>query len=247
MSMSRIKAFYNIRILFFLIFILFVQNYIYCQDINTGSDFVSKVKDSLNASYGLNPLLINGRPYQLYSRGELAGDQFFIDETFLKGELSIKGNSFKNVLLNYDINSQDVLVKYDMLKGSYNIIKISKEWLQSFKIDRASFINCQKNDFPKRIYQVIGNDSIQIYYYSYKSLDVINDVRGSHYEFILHKNMFVSKEGTLYEYTNNRSFVKIFEKTARPILKKYLRTNKIKVNNASDQVMELVINKCNNL
>ncbi len=218
-------------LLFILVTLLSVNN-LHCQ-INA---FPHDLKDSLRSTYGLDPILYNGKLYKYYTQRNIIGNQYLNNVLFIQGEVTIRGNKFKNLSLNFDIFNQELLLKYSDLKGSENTIMISKAWLEEFSIGKSKFKLCTMNNFPERIYQFIGNDSIQIYYYIKKVLNLNNTPGSSSYAYTTNKSTFIFINKSLNQYNSNRGFIKIFDKTIQPQIKKYLRSNKIKVTSASDDI-----------
>ncbi len=242
MNRFRISIHINGLLLFSLFTLLSVNN-LHCQ-INA---FPYDLKDSLKSIYGLDPILYNGKLYKYYSQKNIIGNQYLNNELFIQGEVTIRGNKFNNLSLNYDIFNQQLLLKYSDLNGSINTILISKAWLEEFSIGNSKFKLCTMNNFPERIYQVIGNDSIQVYYYIKKVLNLNNAPGSSNYAYVINKSFFLFINKSLHQYNSNRGFIKIFDKTIQPQIKKYLRSNKVKVTSASDNIMEQLVNYCNSI
>ncbi|NVO09416.1 MAG: hypothetical protein HXX16_05585 [Bacteroidales bacterium] len=242
--MNRFRISFHINgLLLFSIFTLLSTNNLHCQT-NT---FPFDLKDSLKSIYGLDPILYNGKLYKYYSQKNIIGNQYFKNELFVQGEVTIRGNKFNNLSLNLDIFNQELLLKYNAPNGFINTIMVSKAWLEEFSIGKSKFKLCAMNNFPERIYQVIGNDSIQIYYYIKKVLNLNNAPGSSNYAYVTNKSSFIFINKSLHQYNSNRGFIKIFDKIIQPQIKKYLRSNKVKVTYASDNIMEQLINYCNSI
>lgn len=122
---------------------------------------------------------------------------------------------------------------------------ISKAWLENFSIGNANFEFYSTTENPKRIYQVLGDSSIRLFYYSRKVLQIDNAAGSSNFYFTPIKELYVLMGNSLMKFHNNRSFTHLFTPEKQPIIKRYLRKNKIKVRKAPDNVMEELINFCN--
>jgi len=225
---------------------LFIDN-LYCQNQNINFENSERLKDSIGNIYGLDPILYNGKLYNYYPQKKIIGNQYLTDEKYLRGEIIIREKKFSNLSLNYDIFNQELILKYNNSFNFVNSLIVSKAWLQEFTIGSSRFKLLILNNFPERIYQVIGNDSIQIYYFIKKDLKLDNVSGQSSYEFILQKLLYIYENNRLIPYTNNKSFIHFFDIKNRLMIKKYLRKHKIKVKKASDQVMEQLINYCNDI
>ncbi len=236
------KLITNLSFLFLLIF-LGLSNLIKAQILL--NNYSSKISLQVNQEEEINPLLINGKPYLFYSQKNIEGDPLLNSTDFLLGQVVIKNNIFNNILLNLDLYNQDVLLKYFSNMGSVNIIRLSKAWLRDFQIGNQSFIISKKDEFPQRVYQVIGKDSLQIYYYLFKTLELVDDVRGPRYIYIQKRICYLLQAGHLHEYSSNRNFARLFDDTKRSLIKNFIKENRINVKVASDLIMEQLINFCN--
>lgn len=222
-------------------------NNLYSQQQFDASSLTLKEKDSLIKVYGLDPLLYNGLLYKSFYPSNVKGDQFFLNSDYIQGEATIRGAKYKNLDLNFDIYKQEVLLKYLNTTHSYNTIMLSKTWLEEFSIGNCRFIFYATNDIPKRIYQVLGKDSLQILYYWKKDLKLDNVTGNKSFRFIPRREQYLLINHSLNRYYRNNSFIHLFSKEKQGQIKKYLRKNKIKVFNAQDQIMEELINYCSKL
>lgn len=198
--------------------------------------------------YGLDPTLYNGLLYTSFNPTKVKGDQYLLNGEYQKGEATIRGVCYKNIDLNYDIYRQEVLLKYLNSSNFISIIMLSKAWLTDFKIGDFRFVLYGTHENPKQIYQVLGNDSIQLLYYWQKKVEYNNDYAGStNLWFSIKREQNILMNKTLYNFKNNNGFLHPFDKEKQVIIKKYLRQNKIKVNSASNQTMEELINYCSKI
>jgi hypothetical protein len=232
----------------FLILLVLTTNYLYSQNQSNYLDSQVNTKDSTSNVYGMDPSLYNGMLFNSFNPGKVKGDQYFLSSNYLKGEATIRGIKYKNLDLNYDIYKQQVLLRYFNSSNVFNIIMLSKAWLENFSIGNDRFVIYNTPENPNRIYQVLGNDSIQLLIYWEKVIAYENDYVGNTgLRFDIKKEFNVLINKSLKRYNNNRSFVHQFAKEQQPFISKYLRKNKIKVNNAPDQIMEELINYCSKI
>jgi len=236
---SSIQIKYSLLILFAL-----STNFLYSQNQSEISNSNVEITKSNDRIYGLDPLLYNGKVYTSFYPISVKGNQYFIGSDYVKGEATIRGVRYQNLDLNYDILKQELLLKYLNSNNVINIITISKAWLEGFSIGNARFILMNSSNSPERIYQELGNDSLHILYFFKKDLELENVSTKSNFKFVGTKEMYVLMDKTLMRFKNNRSFMKLFPKEKQINVKKYLRQNRIKVNKASDQAMEELINNC---
>jgi hypothetical protein len=121
---------------------------------------------------------------------------------------------------------------------------ISKAWLEGFSIGNINFGFYSTPEIPRRIYQVLGDYSIRLLCYNKKVLQLNNAVGSTSFYFLPVRELFVLMDNSIMKFHNNRSFIHLFSPEKQPIIKKYLRKNRIKVSKAPDNVMEELINFC---
>jgi hypothetical protein len=222
---------------FFLLLIFFLSGRLMSQDVAAGYDRV----------YGLDPVLYNGKKYSYFLPPGTGGNQFIFSPDFFTGDVTIKGELFKAVTLNYDIYNQQLLLKYVDETGAFDIIIISNAWLEGFHLGDMEFKYLSLADGP-RYYQVIGNGHFRILYYRRKDLKLDVSYGGSHHTFTPPvKSQYVLIEGRLQPFSNKRSLIAIFDPGLKPQIKNYFHINKIKLKKASDKTMTELINYIGNL
>lgn len=231
------------RFLFFIPLLVLANNYSFCQNQNVVSDFTLNAKDDYARVYGMDPLLYNGILYKSFYPQKVKGDQYLENSNYVKGEATIRGVKYTNLDLNFDIYKQEVLLKYRNSNNTFNVIMVSKAWLEDFTIGNKRFEFYSTPETANRIYQVLGSDSIKLLCYWKKDLE-LDAIGNSNLCFVPKRELNVLINKSLKRFINNRSFVHLFDKEKRVLIKKYLRQNKLQVKNASDQAMEEFINYC---
>lgn len=197
--------------------------------------------------YGLDPVLYNGKKYSYFLPPGTGGNQFIFSPDFFTGDVTIKGQHFDGITLNYDLFNQQLLLQYADETGALNIIVISNAWLESFSLGNMEFEYLSLKDGP-RYYQVIGNGPVRILYYRRKDLKLDVSYGGSHHTFTPPvKSQYVLIEGRLQPFSNKRSLIAIFDQGLKPQIKNYFHINKIKLKKASDKTMTELINYIGNL
>lgn len=221
-----------ITILFFIIFCDAIE----AQVFSYNSDTV----------YGFDPLLFNGRIYTWVSPRNTAGDPYLTGKEFLPGEVSVRGKSYANLDLNYDIFNQQLLLKYTSKEGAVRILEISKSWLETFRLDRMLFEYVPEGE--GRIYQVFTSELVKIRYFWKKDLKLDNFHGTSVYTYSKPvRTCWVTVQGVNSNYRNNREFVKAFPESLRKQLVIYMREKNIKVQKVHDILMEELVQFGNSL
>jgi hypothetical protein len=196
--------------------------------------------------YGFDPLLYNGRIYTWVSPRRTTGDPYLTGKEFLTGDVRVRGKSYDNLNLNYDIFNQQLLLKYTNKEGAVRIMEISKSWLETFRFDRMLFEYIP--DGEGRIYQIFTSDLVKIRYFWKKDLKLDNFHGTSVYTYSKPvRTCSVAVNGTNSNYRNNREFVKAFPEPYRKQLVIYMRGKNLKVRKAGDILMEELVQFCNSL
>jgi hypothetical protein len=173
-------------------------------------------------------LLYVGRVWNnLYYK--VSGDEFLFTSNFMNGSVSINGRYFKNVRLKYDIYTDALLTPTNLGR----IINLNKEMVDSFSLDVGS-----------RTYNFIrsNNDSSAILdgYYNvlYKGKSVLcvkykkviqpPEIDRLYFLFNELHNIFVIKDGVVYNVNTRRSLLNVFG-AERNQVKKYINKNRLLV------------------
>jgi hypothetical protein len=220
----------------FLLFFIFTVSGIAAQQTN----------ESIDDVYGSDPLLFNGKYYTFYPPLNTGGTQYLIDRQFELGTAKLRGVTYSNLNLNYDIYNQQLILKYISNTGANNMIIISDAWLESFSFKGMNFELIPTQDTLKRIFQVIGTGADRICYSWRKELDLDNFYGAKNHVFsVPRKEMSVISGTNFTKFWNNKSFCALFDPEKKVAVKGYLRKNSIKVRKADDQKMAELINYCN--
>lgn len=200
----------------------------------------------LDASYGLDPLLYNGKFYRYHVAPSTIGTPFIYSNEFNRGWVKLRGVTFDGVMLNYDIFNQQLVYKYANDDGGINHIIISDAWLEAFHFFGSDFEVHALPDTIKRIYRVLGRGPVRIMYYSMKELNIDTPVGATNLRFSFPiQTSWLYKDSTLSRFTNNRSYIRLFDENQRPELKKFMRNNRISVKRSDDSELIKLLEFCN--
>ena len=210
--------------------------------------FSQEQNDTHERVYGYDPLLYNGRVYYFYPQPGTGGTQYLLDAFDTHGTITLRGVTYTNLTINYDIYNQLLVLKYKNAIGSASLIEISEAWLEKFDLEGRHFEILTGNDTTKRIYQVVGKGNDKILYFREKQMLLHNlEVSGLYYFSKVIKEMYVLSGKRLVKFSNNRSFIAAFSPSEKELIKKYLRKNNLNVKKANDFKMNELINYCNTL
>jgi hypothetical protein len=198
--------------------------------------------------YGFDPFLYNGRMYYFSPQPGTLGTQYLSGEFDSRGSVTVKGVTYANLVLNYDLYNQQLIMEYRNSLGSSCLVAISDAWLESFTLGGSYFEIVTEANADKRIYQVLGKGPAKVMYYRNREL-LIDNMKSSknHYFSTIRIKKYLQIQGNLTSYYTNWNFVKAFNPGIQNLIKKYIRNHSINVKEASDFSMTDLINYCNTL
>lgn len=205
----------------------------------------SNSKDEI---YGSDPLLYNGRFYTFFPPLNTGGSQFFTDSQFEIGSVTLRGVTYTDLLLNYDIYNQQLILRHKNITGGTNLIIVSDAWLEKFDFKGKKFEVISIQDTVKRIFQVLGSGPNLLMYQWNKGL-LLGNFNGDkkHVFSDAKKEMNMFNGVKILKFRNNKSFYFLFDPEKRIAVKEYLHDHKINVKKASDPIMTELIYFCNSL
>ncbi|PLX10520.1 MAG: hypothetical protein C0597_16645 [Marinilabiliales bacterium] len=196
---------------------------------------------------GINPDLYNGTIYNYGVSGNIKGHQFFEDEIFKIGSITINDTVHNNLLLNYDIYNQKILLKY-IHKERTVIISIPKEKVKEFSIQDNRFIVLNKRAWDYSIYELIGKSNHQILLGWEKNLELSDKSEAANYAFTKAKRTnYLYYRSEINEIKNKKDFLSLFIESEAQLIKKYMKQNKIRIKHDSQEKLNALINYCNNI
>jgi len=205
-------------------------------------------QEKINSIYGLNPLLYNGQVYSYTLPASVQGNQYLSNNEFISGSVTIHDKTFHDLLLNYDIYNQEIILKFE---SDYKTsrIKLNKEKINSFSLGPKNFkLIKDKEHNSFQIYQLFGQGKYVALYYWKKTLDLIDKSGNTYWSFSRpQKTMYLQIKNQKYKFKNKRNLLSHFEKSQKNKIKNYLKENKINIKRISDIQLTQLINFCNNL
>ena len=227
MARSRLKIY--LTILLALIIIVPISSQTFPEEI-PDRDSLSKY---IQLKYGLDQELINGFQYYNHFIRHL-GHPFFPDDEFHEGTVSIKAKQFDDVLLKYDCYSQQLILKYDDLEGSYNLLILNNLHLSSFSIGDYNFQKFSIKSGQNLFYQVINSGTLSVYIHWKKNLMATNtNLKNSHEFGKTIRKYYLNHEGEIQSFKSRASFRSFFPDSQQKEIKKYFRQEQISIRKAN--------------
>lgn len=228
-----------------ILFLLFIQLSNHAQEINTAS--LSGYDDHFHKVIGLDENLINGYQYNnLYPN--ITGHAFFGKDEFVPGLLVLNNKRYTDIKLKFDILNQDLVLSYVNSFGGMSQIVLQKSLITEFQINDKHFEKLDFTETGSQFFQVICNNKIQCLYLWEKTLQITTGSLKSYYEYSEQsKKTYLVLNNSIKRYRGNTSFVKLFPEAQQGQIKKYIRTHKIKIKEASDASIKKLIEFCEDL
>ena len=229
---------YLLKPIFLTTFLCILFKIIIAQGIHQG---VEKV-------YGMDPDLYNGQIYDYFVQVNSRGNQFLSRPEFTEGSVRIKGVTYTDLLLNYDVFNQQLLLKGHNALYSNTIIALSQAWLEGFSLGPTSFEVVRFQDTSRRICQISGDSYIRILTYWTKEQKIDYYYTTPIYVFSLpEKQMYLQIGTDIIRFKNNKSFISAFGKPLQVVISKYMHQHKVKVRKADTAKIQALIIFCNTL
>jgi hypothetical protein len=175
-----------------------------------------------------NQILYNGRIWSnLYYLVE--GDQFLFTRDFLPGSLTIRGKSFSNIYLKYDLLEDELLTPLE--KGG--ILQLNKEQVDSFSLvfqNRSYLFIKIREDSLKRLYRyynVLYKGKSKLYVSYSKKIDKLS-VEGKYDKFYQLVRIYFIKDNNVYPVDNKNDLLKVLSEQ-KEMIKKFIKENKLDV------------------
>jgi hypothetical protein len=202
----------------------------------------------MDKAYGLDPFLHNGRVYAYFMQRGTEGTPFLHGPAFETGSLTLRGVTYNDLALNYDVFNRQLVFKYQTRLGAENLITIDDAWLESFTLGNTRFQLLALQDTIRQIYQVIGDGAYRVIYSWSKEKLLDQNSAKEYYSFPKAKReSYILTGNKLLRYKKNRSFVMHFDRANQALLKKYIHQHRIKLKKAPDQAVLDLVNYCNTL
>jgi hypothetical protein len=203
---------------------------------------------SFQRDYGFDQELINGIFYENFYLKPL-GHPFLGQDQFYTGKLVYHHKAYDNVDMKYDIYEQQLVINYRFNDKQLNII-LPNEFISEFSFDGKLFRYFYFQEQEPGFYQVISDGhELNFLFHWYKDRRVSYHNRTfSSFEFSnSNKKSYLSIQDNLIPFSNNRTFIKSFRADVQDQIRKFMKSNKIKVRTCNDSTMLKLLNYCNTL
>ena len=196
--------------------------------------------------YGLDQDLINGIQY--YNKHTLSkGHPYFQMDQFNRGSISIKGETFDDVRLKYDIHSQNVELEYETLSGGSNQVITIFDQVDAFILGELRFQKLNIEEGSAKYYQVVSTPCLTVYVFWEKKLLPLNGSTTHVEQFTDAKQTFwLDLDGELTPFNSRKDFSECFPEEDQKEIKRLLSRNQFRFRTAQvDEIIRNVELVCN--
>ncbi|MCK5137239.1 MAG: hypothetical protein KAR19_15755 [Bacteroidales bacterium] len=189
-------------------------------------------------TYGQDQELVNGMQY--YNRHSLSiGNPYLLEGRVRQGSVTIRGESYQDVWLRYDIHSQQVEVEYQTINGADNQVILVSDRLDKFTIGELFFRKMTIDKGREQIFQVIDAGRLVFYISWEKRLVPVSGNSRFIEEFTSAKRSYqLEMDGAVHFFKNKKRFIKLFPEIIQKDVKKLFRKYNIHFRTASPAQLE---------
>ena len=202
-----------------------------------------QMKDYFNRSYGPDHNLLNGRQYHLlYSS---ISHPFYNSDQYRTGSLLMNGVNYEDIPINYDIYKQQVILQYTTYSGQSRQLTLTGERIDRFTLEGKLFRRMSFPETGARFFQVVSSGEISCYLFWEKKMSYSPSSFSTVYNYNkASRTVYYYVSGQLHSINNRSSITKIFDKSHRKEIRRFLHSEQIKFKNASDESLRQLTNFC---
>jgi hypothetical protein len=207
----------------FILILVITVNSLYCiTPITSGSE---SLKEPMQDTLVENQILYNGREwFNLYYMVE--GDQFLFSDAFLPGSIIVRGKSFRDISIKYDIFEDEILIPN--INGG--ILQVNKEMVDSFNIsyqNKLYLFTVMPEDRTLGYVNILYQGKTSLYVKYNKKIEKLA-IEGKYDNFYLLTKTYFVKDSIIYNLTNKRDLLKVLADN-KDVIKSFMKKNKIKI------------------
>jgi hypothetical protein len=183
-------------------------------------------KDTINE----NQMLYNGRIWRnLYPM--IKENQFLFTKEFLPGTVTMRGRTFSDVRIKYDIFADEIIIPF----SPAGMLQLNKQMVDSFSLIfqnlNYQFIRIPDGDivFPGGYYYVLYKGKTTLYVRYTKKIEKLADKDGFD-KFYQINRIYIIQEGKVFNITGKKDLFGIL-KVQKKEVRHFIKENNIKISN----------------
>jgi len=217
-------------------------------DLSKSTGSFEQVAELSERAYGLDQQLVNGVFFEDVYRGA-KGHPYLFEDLFVMGSVVFRNKPYEKVLMKYDLYAQQLLISHPH-EGFQMTSILTDDFVSSFEIYGMDFRKLSFSEGSPTYYQVISEKELLSCYVQWVKVrnETINENDSRQYLFAGEKRrLYLYMDGEIQRFLNNATFSRVFTGDARRLVKRYMRTNKLKINKATDEELRQLIDECNSI
>ena len=231
-----------LRFIFVFIFSLQLSLFSLAQDVYTSAN---QVIDYANKVYGNDDILVSGGFY-IHEGFRSSGHPYYVSNKFEKSKVYIRNNIYENVLLRYNIEDDEIILKARLKSGVLAFLILNNTvdsiLFMGNIIIPASKLNIR--GISDGYYEKIETNNFIFLTKYYKTSDVSD--YGSKIYSKLYKINTIVANGELTKVNSKKALINYFNDNKKEI-KRYLRKNRIDYKTSTHRQLVGLIHYCNDL
>ena len=202
-----------------------------------------ELKENFDHLNGPDYNLLNGRQYDLLNSGK--SHPYFNTDRYRPGSLLLNGEAYDSITINYDISDQQLTLQYPGNSGQDLKVVLNREMIDHFQIDGLTFRLMSFPETGSSFFQVVSSGDMSCFLLWKKTLYRSNVSGNTSYKYSKQsREVYLQREGRLYVVRSRSSFTSIYDEAYRKEIKEFLRREKIRFWNASDEKLGELMDFC---
>ncbi len=221
----------------------FLNKALSAQHINVSEKGFYELKENFDQLNGPDYNLLNGRQYDHLNSGK--SHPYFNTDRYRPGSLLLNGETYDSITINYDISDQQLTLLYPGNSGQELKVVLNREMIDHFQIDGLTFRLMSYPETGSSFFQVLSSGDISCFLLWKKTLSRSTVSGNTSYKYSKQsREVYLQREGRLYVVRSRSSFTSIYDEAYRKEIKEFLRREKIRFRNASDEKLGDLMNFC---
>lgn len=189
-----------------------------------------------------NQFLFNGRVWRNYY-STVENDQFLFSNEFLPGTVTMRGKTYSDIMIKYDIFRDEILIPYKPV----GILQLNKEMVDSFSIlfknKKYHFDNYGGYPELTGYFNILYKGGINLYVKYAKKIEKYAD-GGRYDKFYQVCRIYLLKDTTIYPISGKKDLFRIFDDD-RKVIRNFIKNNETFISKDSPESFVPVINFIN--
>lgn len=207
------------------------------------SQLITEINDYVDSQIGIqNSYLFNGKTYSNNYRVRTNKSQFLIENSnYSIGKITTQEITFKDLELQYDLFSQELIIKPDSKTSLYSIV-IDSTKLERFEIDNMVFYNLRNLEVPNGYYELaLDKPNFKLYIKHKKTKRRLLDKKTVYYEFNPKYEYFLYNNQNFISINSKKECLAVLPNYKKEIKDFFSKNNSIKNTNEKEFMKKLVI------